>query len=424
MTRDTAGASTLLGTILGLIAGMVIGGLVYSWWSNRPPEPAAAAADPHGQHAAPNMVVISEEAQRTAGIRAREVALRSLDTVLGVTGVVASDLNRVAHLRPLARGLVERVLVRFGDRVAAGDALIGYDNVELGLAIGEFLRTQAELERTQTDLEVKRQILARSEQMLKVGAVARTTHDIRAAELKDSEAKVRSARAAVSIIEEQLHRFGLDDPEIHGLTGDDNSEYHRTASYSVLRAPLAGIITGYNVAEGELVNPTDQLLTITDISSVWVLADVYEKDLASVRVDQPVRIRVASYPGEVFHANITYIGDVIDPTTRTVKVRCVVANPSHRLKLDMFATVDIPTSQRSDIPAIPAESLQTVDGRETVFVLESDTEFRQQVVRTGAESDGWIEVLEGVEAGDRIVTGGSFYLKSAFLRELIGGHDH
>lgn len=418
--RGGSGRSTLLAMVLVLIAGMAIGALIHSWFSDGTQSTEIAEEESHEEHTVGDFVEIGDEAQKTAGILVGEATLRPIVTDLSVTGVVAPDLNRVAHMRPLARGLVEQVHVRLGDRVVANDPLVEYDNVELGLAIGEFLSAKAELERSQTDLEVKRQILARSEEMLKVGALAGTTYDIREAEYKDAQARVKSSRASVAKVEEQLHRFGLDDDEIENLSDSASSEYHRTASHSILRASFPGIVTSYNVAVGELVDPSDELMTITGISTVWVLADVYEKDLASVRVGQSVRIRVASYPGEEFKGEITYISDVIDPVTRTAKVRCVVANPAHRLKLEMFATIEIPTDRRSEALVIPAKAVQTLDGRKTVFVQQSETEFRKQVIQLGAESGEWVEVTAGVSAGDRIVSDGSFYLKSAFLRELIG----
>jgi cobalt-zinc-cadmium efflux system membrane fusion protein len=407
---------------LALLAGILIGGLTYSWLSQHRVPEEAAGEELHEEHAR-GVVTIGGNAQRTAGIEIGEAALRPVHATLTVTGVVAPDLNRVAQVRPLAQGVVKTVHVQLGQRVAPGDPLIDYDNADLGLAIGEFLSARAELERSQTNLEVKRQILARSAEMLEVGALAGTTYDIREAEYKDARARVRSAQAAVSKVEEQLHRFGLGEEDITELGAGESSEYHRTASHSVLRAPHAGIVTAYNVAAGELVSPAGILMTITGISTVWVLADVYEKDLASVRVGQSVEIRVASYPGEIFHGEITYIADVIDPATRTAKVRCVVANPGYRLKLEMFANVAIPTGRRIEVLAVPAEAIQILNGQKAVFVPTTDTEFRLQAVQTGEESDGWTEVRAGVTAGDPVVAAGSFYLKTAFLRDLIGeGH--
>jgi len=409
-----------------LVVGVLAGALLYSWWTGRP---AKTNISPTAENRSPEEnssggVTLSESAQRNGGVKVEAARWRNMASVLTATGVIGPDQSRVAHMRVLGRGLVEKVHVQLGDRVVAGDPLVEYDNVELGLLIGEYLSAKADLDRALTDLEVKRTILARSERMLEVGATARTTHDIRTAEFRDAQAKVTSARALVTKVEEQIHRFGLTDEDLEKLSGTEKEGgLHRTESHSTLRAPFAGIITSYNVAAGERVDPSDSLMTITDISTVWVLADVYERDLGQVKVGRAVRVRVASYPGETFHGRITYIGDVIEPETRTAKVRCVVANQNFKLKLEMFASIEIPAGEARKTLAVPAAAIQQVEGRPVVFVERSPSKFEKRIVETGVEDRGWIEIRSGLQPGERVVTQGSFYLKAALLRELIGGEE-
>lgn len=409
---------------IALLVGMFVGALLYSWWSRRSTEAVAPIA-PEASHPEEKngLLQLSKEAIRNGGVKIEPAELRSLRTTLTATGVVAPDQSRVAHIRPIARGLVEKVHVQLGAYVSAGDVIIEYDNIELGLAIGEYLSALAALDSSHTDLEVKRTILERSEEMLKVGATARTTHDIRQAEFRNAEAKVNSAQAIVAKIEEQIHRFGTSDADLAKLAGKQGAQAHRTESHSTLRAPFSGVITTYDVAEGELVEPSDELVTITDLSTVWVMADVYEKDLGQVRVGQMAAVRVVSYPSEIFHGRITYISDVIESATRTAKVRCVVRNRVPRLRLEMFATIEIPTSGAEQMLAVPSAAIQQMSDRPVVFVQRSETEFEKRDVDTGVVDRGWVEIKSGVDAGDRVVTSGSFYLKSALLRELIGGEE-
>lgn len=413
-----------IGSVVLLAAGMALGAFFYAWLGTvESPESAPAAAhtgeDDHEGGAA-GVIRIPLEAQKGSGLEVQQAVMRTIQTKLRVTGTVAPDQTRVAHIRPLARGVVEEVFVQLGDRVQKGDPLVSYDNIELGFAVGEYLSAKADLRSTQTTLDVKQTILARSREMLEVGAIARTTHDVREAEYRDAQAQVSSMQARVAKFEEQLHRFGLTDEDLKRLNEDDGAGYHRTSSHSTLRAPSAGIITAYDVTNGETIDPSSALLTITDISTVWVQADVYEQDLSAVHIGKPVDIRVDAYPGETFRGPITYISDVVEPETRTARVRCVVANPRTRLKLDMFATVEIPTEQTSQVLAIPAEAVQRIDDQTVVFVRLSDVEFEQRPVTIGAEAEGWVEILQGVEAGELVISEGSFYAKTAALRELIG----
>src|SRR5690606_31030077 len=138
-------------------------------------------------------------------------------------------------------------------------------------------------------------------------------------------------------VEEQLHRFGLSDADLRQLSPTEGTSPHRDASHAVLRAPFDGVVTKYDVAQGEVAEPERELFTVTDLSSVWVLADVYEKDITKVRAGTDAVVRVDAYPDQTFAGRVTYVSDLIEPQTRSAKARVVVDNPGAALKLAMFA---------------------------------------------------------------------------------------
>jgi len=409
--------------VVTLVIGLVLGAYFYSRYVGTDPDPKSSTvpADTEKSNKSetpPDTVQISSESQNEVGITVESAAFRNLQDMLSATGAVSEDPGRVAHIRPLARGLIEKSYVRLGDRVSAGDPLVEYDNIELGLAIGEYLGAQAELQRSLTDLEVKKTILERGKEMLKVGAIARTAYDLRDAEYKDAEAKTAGARATVDKIEEQIHRFGWTDQDLADLAARRGKGH--SISHSILKAPFSGIITNYHASIGEVVEPSTELLSITDMSSLWVLADVFEKDLSHVRAGKAVQVRVASYPGRTFQGRITYVADTIEPKTRTAKVRCVVENSNGLLKLEMFTTVEIPVDRTSSILAVPDSSIQQIDGKPVVFVRNSEKEFQRREIQTGIASGGYTEIRSGLKAGDLVASQGSFVVKTAFLRNLIG----
>ena len=368
------------------------------------------------------VVELPEDAQRNGGLATSPAELVTLPSTIELTGVVAPEESRVAHVRPLARGLIEQVSVRLGDRVKAGQALVTYDNIQLGELIGEYLTARATLRQAQTDLEVKRTVLARGEALIKQEAIAQQTLDQRRAEFQNAEATVASERARVSKVEEQIHRFGLSDADLARLNpeqGGEDPTGHRVASHNVLRAPFEGIITKYDVAPGELVEPERELFTLANLSTVWVLADLYEKDLAKVAPNTTAKVKVEAYPDRVFVGQLTYVSDLIDPTTRTAKVRCVVPNPDGALKLDMFAKVVVPIRDQRQALVVPATAVQQIDGQSVVFVRQSTTRFERRDVVVGATAEGRVEVSGAVKPGDVVVGAGSFYLKTAALRERI-----
>ena len=304
--------------------------------------------------------------------------------------------------------------------MSKGQPLVTYDNIEMGLLVGDYLSAKAALRQADTDLDVRNRALERSEELIKLEAVAQQTLELRRAEFRNAEAAVTSQRAGVMRIEEQLHRFGLSDPDLARLAPEEGTGPHRSFSHATLWSTVTGVVTKYEVAVGELVTRDRELFTISDLSTVWVVADIYEKDIGKVRRGVAVAVRVEAYPDRVFSGQLTYVSDLIDPQTRTAKVRCVVANADGALKLDMFTRVAIPTAARRQGLAVPQAALQTGGNGPIVFVGESATTFARPDVTLGAVADGQVEVVKGLHAGDVVVSFGSFYLKTALLRELIG----
>jgi membrane fusion protein, heavy metal efflux system len=410
--------------LVALMAGLAIGVFFLPRGTNPAPPGANAPVDskkPGKSELLPDTVQISPESQKEVGIAVETAGVRSLRDTLSATGTVTEDPVRVTHIRPLARGLIEKTYVKLGDRVSKGDPIVEYDNIELGLALGEYQTAQAELQRSLTDLEVKQTILNRGKEMLKVGAIARTAYDLREAEYKDAEAKAEGARASVEKVEEQIHRFGWTDEDLANRRARHGVGH--SISHSVLKAPSSGIITSYHASVGEAVEPSTELLSITDMSSIWVLADVFEKDLAHVQTGKAVQVRVASYPGKIFQGKITYVADTIEPKTRTAKVRCVVENNSGLLKLEMFATVEIPVDRSNSVLAVPDSAIQQIDGKPVVFVRNSGKEFQKHEVQTGLAGGGYTEIKSGLKTGDPVATQGSFVIKTAFLRNLMGENE-
>lgn len=381
---------------------------------------AHAPADAH-ETDAPGTVQIPIEAQEAGGIQMIQAALRPIESSIEVNGVVSPDQTRVFRIRPLSPGVVETVFVHVGDRVEAGAPLLRYDNIELGLAIGEFLSASADLTGRRAELDMQEAVLSRSRQMLEAGAIARTEYEVRSAKRRNARAQVDAAQARVAQFEEQLHRFELTEEEVERLEEDAGS-FHHTASITTLRTPTAGIVTASLPRLGATVDGSTALMTVADITKVWVLAEVFEHHLGSVRLGADVWVRVPAYPATAFRGRVTYVSDTVDLETRAVPVRCVVDNPGALLKFGMFASVEILERQSAPTLAVPSSAIQTVGGQTVVFVKRSSSTFELTEVETGVEGGGWIEVREGLSSGDTVITDGSFYAKTATLRELIGHH--
>jgi cobalt-zinc-cadmium efflux system membrane fusion protein len=151
-----------------------------------------------------------------------------------------------------------------------------------------------------------------------------------------------------------------------------------------------------------------------------VLADVYEKDIAKITTNGSVTVKVDAYPDRTFTGRITHVSDLIDPATRAAKVRCVVDNRDGALKLDMFAKITLGTVDERQAITVPADAVQQVDNQAVVFVRHSETRFERKNVQVGRRTGDLVEILSGLADGEMVVGKGSFYLKTALLRERIG----
>jgi cobalt-zinc-cadmium efflux system membrane fusion protein len=400
------------------ITAMVTGAGAWVWL--RPASDTPSESESHAADLPAGVVELSPEAVTNAGVAIVEATSRQLPLSIDLTGRVAAEDARVAHIRPLARGLVERVWVDLGQRVSRDQPLVTYDNIQLGELVGEYLAAKAVLQQAEAELDVKRRVVERGRALIELEAIARQELDLREAELKTAEASVARDQATVRRVEVQLHRFGLSDADLTQLSPTGGESPHPEASHAILRAPFDGVVTTYDIAQGEVVEPERELFTITDLSQVWVLADIYEKDIAKVRAGTDAVVRVDAYPDRMFSGRVTYITDLIDPQTRSAKARVVVANPDAALKLDMFARVSVPTADVRNTLVVPVAAVQTIDNQSVVFVRTGETRFERRVVETGATTGDDMEIRSGLQAGEPVVSTGSFHLKTALLRERIG----
>ena len=187
-----------------------------------------------------------------------------------------------------------------------------------------------------------------------------------------------------------------------------------------LKAPIDGVITERKSTVGELVGKETEIYTISDPADLWVIAEIKERDIGAIEVGQDASFTVLAYPDEGFHGKVVLIGNRVEAESRTMEVRIEVDNTGGRLKPGMFADVEIVTMIWQDALLMPDTALQTDGGDQIVFVALDDRRFEKRVVKTGMEQRGRVAVLEGVKQGEKVVTEGSFILKSEMLKGELG----
>lgn len=355
-----------------------------------------------------SLIEMSVSAQQHVGLQVAPAASIHMQEYLRATGTVQPIDSRVASVRPLARGRITEVVAKVGDRVDKGQTLAIFDNIEAGDLISQEQSAKAELERMKAQLFPAQRQTERSRHLAEIGAVAAKDYESSKAEQEGVEANIRSQQALIDGLRQRLRRLGVSD----AATGD--------SFMTTLRAPFSGIVTKAAASPGDIIDESREVFAVADITRVWVQAEVYEKDLGRVRVGQDASIRLDTYPGETFAGKVTYISDALDPQTRTARVRCEVANQQLKLKTDMYANLELPTTFSKQAIAVPESALQQVEGKNVVFVRHSDTQFEKREVEKGVTVGGQTEIIRGLKVGEPVVTQGAFHLKSILAGGELG----
>jgi len=355
-----------------------------------------------------NLVEMSLSAQQHIGMVVAPAALMQLNEYLRATGTVQPIDSRVGVVGPLARGRIVEVRAKVGDRVEAGRTLAIFDNIEAGELLSQEQSARADLERLKAQLIPLTRQAERSRRLADIGAGAEKDYESSKAEKEAIEADIRSQQALIDGIRQRLRRFGVPD------------DTPRSAFLTPLKAPFAGVVTKAQASPGDTIEASRDVFTVADLSRVWVQAEVYEKDLGRIRVGQSAFITVDTYPNEFFEGKVTYISGVLDPQTRTARVRCEVVNRNMRLKTDMFANIQLPTKFSKQAIAVPTSALQEVEGKNVVFIRRSQTQFEKRQVRKGVTVNNQTEIVSGLKSGEPVVAQGAFHLRSILAGGELG----
>lgn len=313
---------------------------------------------------------------------------------------VQANQNELAEVTTLIRGRVMKVHVDVGQDVKNGALLAMLHSVDLGVAEGAYLKAGAKLHEAEL-------AHLRAKDLYENKAIS-------LAELQRREAAMKTARAEVREAQNRLQLLGVPTDEINRL----DRELTIKADMP-LRAPLDGRVITRNITRGEVVETEQKLFTVANLTDVWVIGNVPEKDVRFIRKDQNVTVVVAAYPHAIFSGAITYVGDVLDPATRTMNLRVTVPNPDRLLKPEMFAIISVLAAPSPDVLSVPLAAVQDGPAGKMVFVQREPGVYEPRPIKLGNEEGDVIRVLEGVKADEQVVTRGSFALKSEMERYKI-----
>jgi membrane fusion protein, heavy metal efflux system len=384
---------------IGLSAVVILATAVV--WSRRGVSPGARTAPggeaPDGARA--GLVAVASAAQAKNPVVTGRVTRTKLSSDLNVVGSVTYDQDHFAVVGPLVSGRVVRVDASVGDPVRAGQVLAVLESPEVGQAQAAYLSATARAGAARSNAARESDLAAQ--------------HISSAREKETAEVAAASEAAEVRASLERLRAFGLGSGDVAALQQGVSS-----GGRVPLRSPIDGTVVGREVTLGQAVERSTDAFRVANLARLWVLLDLYEKDLPRVHVGQNVEIKTDAAPGEVFSAKVTYVTPLVDERTRTASARIELHQRDGRLLPGQFVTARLLAEAGAgavEVVAVPRRAVQSVEGKPVVF-RRSGQGFEKRAVELGASSGDLVEVKGGLAEGDEVALDGAFLLKSELLR--------
>ena len=344
---------------------------------------------------------LSPEIARAAGFEYTRVEARKVTETILCNAEVVYDASLHARLSSRAPGIVQEVSKDLGQSVVAGETLAIVDSSDLGTAKADYLQARALVRLCEKND-------AREKQLMQSNVTSER-------EALEAETRLTESRITLSKASQRLRNLGFSDDQLQTI-----SEKQDTSSLLPLRAPFQGIVVERSAVIGEVVDNQTPLFSISDTSKMWAMLDIYESDIPRVRNGQSVVFQAEGLADAQSGGRVTWISSHVERRTRTLKVRAEIANPDGLLRSGMFGKATIAVRKDESALVVPKESVQWEGCCNVVFVKRSDVLFEPRKVKLGYETNRFFVVEHGLDAGEEIVTVGSFLLKTEILKGSIG----
>ena len=365
-------------------------------------QPSSGASAATSNAPLPDVVVLlGQDAVARAGIVVAQAMSGTSATEIRLPGVVEPNAYRQVVVTPLVAGRVTKVGPALGDRVRRGQTLAEIYSPTLAEAQTRYVSAQAMLDAHDRELQ-------RTQKLVEIGAASRQ-------ELEKIHAEHAAQTAAVQSARSQLELLGVSTSALKNMAPG-----HNVDATTTVPAPIDGVVTERGANVGLNVDTGTKLFTVVDLSTVWVVADLYEKDSSRVRVGSDAAITTSARPNVTMRGRVSYIDPQVNTDTRTAKVRIEVPNTGGDLRLGMYADVMVAGASGTSAPRVPRTAVQNVGDRTVVYLAnpKEPGKFVEREVRLGQTSGDRVEVVAGVQSGDVVVTVGSFFVRAE--RERLG----
>lgn len=361
-----------------------------------------------------NTVTIDGPAQKRSDIQVADIEPRQIQQTLMAAGQIAINEDRTVHVGSYSDGRVTEVLATIGDFVRNGQTLATIHSHMLHETRGAYELALQEIRLKENALAYAQRLATRMHNLYAVKSAS--VQEVEHADAEVVNAKTGLNSAQIKAEQERQH--------LADILRVDPSKVTLTSSEHMEMLPILSSITGTvidrKVTPGAVVQSGDETFTVTDLSSVWMLASVNETDVGKIRVGHHARVMSQAYPDQSFTGIVTRLGAQMDPQTRTLQVRIVIPNPRMQLRPEMFANAQIEEGPTRSGIFVPEEAIQDINGSPVVFLRGANNKFTASPVQIARTLNGEAEIQSGLKPGDHVVTKGSFVVKSEMLKSQIG----
>ena len=344
---------------------------------------------------ASNLITITDQQAKSVKIEA--TTLHKFASRKETVGYIDFNQDKLVQVFSPWQGRISQVVAKAGDEVKKGDTLFTLESPDL-------VQAKSTLISTASIVQLTGQALYRAKKLIETQANAQKDLDQAVSDQQAAEGNYKAARNALRV-------FGKTDAEMDSVIAN-----RKTDGTLRITSPFTGRVTARNASVGMLVQPgtAPAPFSIADLTNMWMIASVSEYDLPQLRLGQHVSVSVVAYPGRKFEGAVTNIGAGVDPATHRIAVRSIINDSHHELRPQMLANFVINTGEAANSVAIPPNGVvREGDGTITVLVNNGEHRFERRQVKLGITQDGLVQILEGVSAGEKIVTDGAVFLSNA-----------
>jgi cobalt-zinc-cadmium efflux system membrane fusion protein len=374
---------------------------------------AASAPEAKGASAPARDLVVDVKTQQQLGVEVQPAVAQAVAAPITAAGQLQMNEDRTWQVGAVIEGRIVAFPVHLGDSVQAGEVIAQMHSHEVHDSRASRRQAVAEKEKLKVVAEQALRVRDRTRRLFELKAASREQVEAADTQYRSAQLNVSNAQAEVDKTEAHLTEF-LDVP----LEDSARAEVRADEADRVpIKAPASGTVMERRVNVGSVVSTGDPVITISDLSSLWLIAAVNEADLSRIRPGQDVRVSVRAYSDKTFPGKVFQLGERLDPHTRTLQVRVLVSNIQGMLKPDMFTTAEFSGRPEGSAVHVPETAIQEINGTSVVFVRTSAQTFGIKKVKVGRRLNRQVEILSGIDAQTPVVVSGAFLLKSQLLKD-------